>query len=311
MHRARAIGTPSAAASSTRCCISVERDLWVLMSEVATAPENRRKLVGGEVPRDRGDGDEARAAIDDLAARTELPKEFVVPGDDHVAAAARRRAHRRAPRRARARSHGRSTARSSRLPQPAERSAVGSGAVAGGPRAPDHQGNEGGAMTLSVRIAGATELPKGLGARHPRGARRRGPAGPQGLPSEVLGRSIPTELDCVVGRGRGVRGDRPARRSRCVSIDAPTLVLLGIGEAELADAEVWRRAGAAAARAAGRAPAVVAPAPAPLDGRDARGRVCGRRGRAARRVSDRRLEDDRGPARTDASSSSCPSPCTA
>lgn len=67
-------------------CISVERDLWVLMSEVATAPENRRKLVGGKSLVADAMVTRLEAVIDDLAARTTLPKEFVVPGDDHVAA---------------------------------------------------------------------------------------------------------------------------------------------------------------------------------------------------------------------------------
>lgn len=66
--------------------ISVERDLWVLMSEVATAPDNRRKLVADKTLVTESMVTRLELAIDDLAARTELPKEFVVPGDDHVAA---------------------------------------------------------------------------------------------------------------------------------------------------------------------------------------------------------------------------------
>jgi len=66
--------------------ISVERDLWVLMAEVATAPENRPKLKAGtslvtELMVTRLEG-----AVDGFAERTELPKEFVVPGEDPVAA---------------------------------------------------------------------------------------------------------------------------------------------------------------------------------------------------------------------------------
>lgn len=66
--------------------VSVERDLWVLMSEVATAPDNRRKLVAEKTLVTDAMVTRLELAIDDLAARTELPTEFVVPGDDHVAA---------------------------------------------------------------------------------------------------------------------------------------------------------------------------------------------------------------------------------
>jgi cob(I)alamin adenosyltransferase len=66
--------------------ISVERDLWVLMAEVATAPDSRRKLVAGKSLVTESMVTRLERAIDDLAARTEFPKEFVVPGDDHVAA---------------------------------------------------------------------------------------------------------------------------------------------------------------------------------------------------------------------------------
>jgi cob(I)alamin adenosyltransferase len=81
-----------ARSSATRGCeldellISVERELWVLMSEVATAPENRRKLVAEKTLVTDAMVTRLELAIDGLTARTVLPKEFVVPGDDHVAA---------------------------------------------------------------------------------------------------------------------------------------------------------------------------------------------------------------------------------
>lgn len=66
--------------------IRLERDLWVLMAELATDPSNRDKLT----PAQNLVTDEMVAAleetIDDLSARFELPKEFVVPGEDPVAA---------------------------------------------------------------------------------------------------------------------------------------------------------------------------------------------------------------------------------
>ena len=64
----------------------LERDLWVLMAEVATAPENRHKLrreaslvTARWWPRWRG-------TSTTLNERFEMPKEFVVPGQNRVSA---------------------------------------------------------------------------------------------------------------------------------------------------------------------------------------------------------------------------------
>lgn len=64
----------------------LERDLYVLMAELATAPENRSKLTPSKtcVSQDMVDGLEG--LIDDLSARFEPPTEFVVPGEHEVAA---------------------------------------------------------------------------------------------------------------------------------------------------------------------------------------------------------------------------------
>ena len=67
--------------------ISVERDLWVLMAEVATAPANRRKLVAGKSLVTAEMVLRLEGAIDGFSDRTELPKDFVVPGDHPVSAA--------------------------------------------------------------------------------------------------------------------------------------------------------------------------------------------------------------------------------
>jgi cob(I)alamin adenosyltransferase len=66
--------------------IRLERDLWVLMSELATAEENRRKLKPGEslVTSEMVSGLEP--LIDDLTARFDAPTEFVVPGQNRVSA---------------------------------------------------------------------------------------------------------------------------------------------------------------------------------------------------------------------------------
>jgi cob(I)alamin adenosyltransferase len=67
--------------------IALERDLWVLMAEVATAPENRHKLKADKslvtlemVTRLEGE-------IDSLSQETAMPKEFVVPGENQLSAA--------------------------------------------------------------------------------------------------------------------------------------------------------------------------------------------------------------------------------
>jgi cob(I)alamin adenosyltransferase len=67
--------------------VGVERDLYVLMAELATAPDNRRKLQPGTTLVT----DEMVAAledkIDDLTGRFPPLKDFVVPGHDHVSGA--------------------------------------------------------------------------------------------------------------------------------------------------------------------------------------------------------------------------------
>jgi len=67
--------------------VAIERDLWVLMAEVATAPANRKKLVGGQslVTKEMVAALEAR--IDELSEHTSMPTEFVVPGENPPSAA--------------------------------------------------------------------------------------------------------------------------------------------------------------------------------------------------------------------------------
>jgi cob(I)alamin adenosyltransferase len=66
--------------------VGLERDLWVLMAEVATDPTNRRKLTPGAslVTGEMVTALEER--IDALDARVEMPSEFVVPGQSRVSA---------------------------------------------------------------------------------------------------------------------------------------------------------------------------------------------------------------------------------
>jgi len=67
--------------------VGLERDLYVLMAEVATDPSKRAKLVAGTtlVTADMVVVLEAR--IDELIARFDMPAEFVIPGATRVSAA--------------------------------------------------------------------------------------------------------------------------------------------------------------------------------------------------------------------------------
>ncbi|HEV3353005.1 MAG TPA: cob(I)yrinic acid a,c-diamide adenosyltransferase [Acidimicrobiales bacterium] len=66
--------------------VRLERDLWVVMAELATAPENRTKLDPGVslVTSEMVDGLEP--IIDDLTSRFDAPTEFVVPGQNRLSA---------------------------------------------------------------------------------------------------------------------------------------------------------------------------------------------------------------------------------
>jgi cob(I)alamin adenosyltransferase len=66
--------------------VAVERDLWVLMSDLATDQENRHKLTPGATLVTQEMVDRVESLIDDYSARTELPAEFVVPGEEPVGA---------------------------------------------------------------------------------------------------------------------------------------------------------------------------------------------------------------------------------
>ena len=67
--------------------IRLQRELFVVGAELATAPENRSKLEPG-VSLTTGEMVMAlEPIIDDITARYEPPKEFVLPGENRVAAA--------------------------------------------------------------------------------------------------------------------------------------------------------------------------------------------------------------------------------
>lgn len=66
--------------------VTLERDLWVLMADLATDGPNRHKLTPGASLVTSEMVDRLETLIDDYSARTEMPKEFVVPGEEPVAA---------------------------------------------------------------------------------------------------------------------------------------------------------------------------------------------------------------------------------
>ncbi len=66
--------------------IQLERDLWVLMSELATEPSNRAKLEPGRSSVTAEMVLALEGHIDDVSFRFELPEEFVVPGQNRLSA---------------------------------------------------------------------------------------------------------------------------------------------------------------------------------------------------------------------------------
>ena len=67
--------------------IELERDLYVLMAEVATASDNRRKLTPGASLVTTEMVDRLEARIDRLSELTAMPTEFVIPGANRRSAA--------------------------------------------------------------------------------------------------------------------------------------------------------------------------------------------------------------------------------
>jgi cob(I)alamin adenosyltransferase len=62
------------------------RDLWVLMGELATLPDNQAKLVDGQTRATAAMVEEITAMVDSLGERFEPPAAFVVPGQTRLAA---------------------------------------------------------------------------------------------------------------------------------------------------------------------------------------------------------------------------------
>jgi cob(I)alamin adenosyltransferase len=67
--------------------VRLQRELFVVGAELATAPENREKLEDGVSRTTTAMVEALEPVIDDITARYEPPTEFVLPGENHVAAA--------------------------------------------------------------------------------------------------------------------------------------------------------------------------------------------------------------------------------
>ena len=75
-------GGGTEAAELAGLILDLQRDLWVLMAEVATAAANRPKLKAGQTLVTAEMVRRVETLIDDLTGRFEPPTEFVVPGQD-------------------------------------------------------------------------------------------------------------------------------------------------------------------------------------------------------------------------------------
>lgn len=67
--------------------VALERDLWVLMAEIATLPANRQKLKIGVSLVSAAMIERLENEIDALSSEIEMPREFVVPGENELSAA--------------------------------------------------------------------------------------------------------------------------------------------------------------------------------------------------------------------------------
>jgi len=64
----------------------IERDLYVLMAEVATAPKNDHKLIAGASLATEEMVEWLEQKIDALSHRFEMPSDFVIPGENRASA---------------------------------------------------------------------------------------------------------------------------------------------------------------------------------------------------------------------------------
>ena len=67
--------------------VELQRELFVVGAELATAPDNRRKLKAGESLVTAEMVTRLEPIIDDITTRFDAPTEFVLPGENRLAAA--------------------------------------------------------------------------------------------------------------------------------------------------------------------------------------------------------------------------------
>lgn len=81
-----AVGEIADAVELDELLVRVERDLYVLMAELATDDANRSKLEAGTTMVTADHVEALSSVTDDLAGRFAFPTEFVVPGQTELAA---------------------------------------------------------------------------------------------------------------------------------------------------------------------------------------------------------------------------------
>ena len=84
-----ALGLARALATKTRVkeeVLTIQGELYVLMAELATQPENRHKLTAGATLVTPEMLAFVEARTDDLSARFAMPTEFVLPGQNRMSA---------------------------------------------------------------------------------------------------------------------------------------------------------------------------------------------------------------------------------
>ncbi len=67
--------------------VGVERDLWILMAELATAPAKRRRLEPGVTAATAEMVARLESGIDEMTGRLDLDRAFAVPGANRLSAA--------------------------------------------------------------------------------------------------------------------------------------------------------------------------------------------------------------------------------
>jgi leucyl aminopeptidase len=117
-------------------------------------------------------------------------------------------------------------------------------------------------LTWTVRIADLATLAPSDVIGVPVAVDDQGLLLPKGLPTLAAGVAIPAEVDTAWAKAQGFDA-KPGEALAIRSVGGSTVLLLGIGTPVAADADVWRRLGAAAVRASSRAGSLAILVPLP------------------------------------------------